>query len=160
MCIRRRGDEALLHVGEWFMGQRFVFDVDQLLLASKGMESPKLGRCSSVQSWLDNQPVDTGEQQVPCAVPSNLPVLQVLRVHSKQSPVTRSNATLNRYNRVIDLLGKAACSCGTSDERCSAEENILVGVARACSYSSFELSVRFIPTNVFPLQGCRLTSPY
>lgn len=74
--------------------------------------------------------------------------------HSKQSLSTFSNATLNRYNRVIDLLGKAACSCGISDERCSAEENILVGVARACSYSSFELSVRFIPTNVFPIQCC------
>lgn len=46
---------------------------------------------------------------------------------------------------MIGLLEKSSCSCTEPNGTCAAQEDILVGVGRACSYSPFSLLVRFSP---------------
>lgn len=71
---------------------------------------------------------------------SNSKVLELLTL-ANQDFLAQSRQTYQycRYNRVIGLLEKSSCSCTEPNGTCAAQEDILVGVGRACSYSPFSL---------------------
>ena len=112
------------------------------------MEGYQHWNSATLQSYRARQPAFRVSGQVPCPISPNVSVLPVRHKTQTTSAGLKLTTCCSRYNRVIDLLGKASCSCAAENGPCGSsdpKENILTGVGRACSNSSFSLTVRPSP---------------